>query len=85
MKLLPTKRISADDNVGKGMDLALSLLVFLGIGYGLDRWLGTKPWCMIGMVLLISAGQFVKMKYDYEGAMQRLEAERAQQSTGRAS
>jgi F0F1-type ATP synthase assembly protein I len=85
VKLLPTKRISADDNVGKGMDLALSLLVFLGIGYGLDRWLGTKPWMMVSMVLLVAVGQFVKLKYDYEGTMQRLEAERTQQSTGRAS
>jgi ATP synthase protein I len=85
VKLLPTKRISADDNVGKGMDLALSLLLFVGIGYGLDRWLGTKPWFMIGMVLLVAVGQFVKMKYDYEGTMQRLEAERVQRSTGQLS
>ena len=85
MKLLPTKRISADDNVGKGMDLALSLLVFLGIGYGLDQWLGTKPWCMVGLVLVVAVGQFVKLKYDYEGTMQRLEAERAQRTTGRPS
>lgn len=85
MKLLPTKRISTDDTVGKGMDLALSILVFLGIGYGLDRWLGTKPWFMVGMVLLVAVGQFVKLKYDYEGTMQRLEAERSQQSVRRPS
>lgn len=77
MKLLRTKRISTDDNVGKGMDLALSLLIFLGIGYGLDRWLGTKPWMMVAMVLLAAVGQFVKIKYDYESTMQHLEAERA--------
>jgi ATP synthase protein I len=67
------------------MDLALSILVFLGIGYGLDRWLGTKPWFMVGMVLLVAVGQFVKLKYDYEGTMQRLEAERSQQSVRRPS
>jgi ATP synthase protein I len=78
VKLLRPKRISTDANVGKGMDLALSVLIFLGIGYGLDRWLGTKPWFMVAMVLLVSAGQFVKLKYDYDGAMQQLEAERAQ-------
>lgn len=77
MKLLRTKRISTDDNVGKGMDLALSLLIFLGIGYGLDRWLGTKPWMMVAMVLLAAVGQFVKIKYDYESTMQQLEAERS--------
>ena len=43
MKLLPRKPINADDNIGKGMDLALTVLVFLGIGYGLDRLFDTHP------------------------------------------
>ena len=40
---------------------------------------------VVGLVLLVAVGQFVKLKYDYEGTMQRLEAERAQRSTGRPS
>ena len=40
------------DKVGKGIDVALVTLAFLGIGYALDRWLGTKPLFMIGFVVL---------------------------------
>ena len=28
---------------GRGMDMALTVLVFLLIGWAVDRWLGTKP------------------------------------------
>ena len=37
-----------DDKIGKGIDVALVTLAFLGIGYGLDRWLDTKPLFMVG-------------------------------------
>ncbi len=30
-----------------GTEMVASLLVGLAIGYGLDQWLGTKPWLMI--------------------------------------
>ena len=62
--------------LGHGMDFALVVLVFLGIGYGLDRWLGTRPWCMIGLVVFSVVGQFVKMYYAYTAAMEQHEAER---------
>ena len=29
------------------MDAALTMLLFFGIGFALDRWLGTTPWFMI--------------------------------------
>ena len=37
--------------LGRGMDFALVVLVFLGIGYGLDRWLDTRRLFMIGLVV----------------------------------
>jgi ATP synthase protein I len=82
VNLLPHRRTSAaaqhsGDTLGHGMDFALVVLVFLGIGYGIDRWLGTKPAFMIGLVVLAVVGQFVKMYYDYTATMQRLEAERS--------
>ena len=48
MKVLPDQRTIAEhqqsgQTLGRGMDFALVVLVFLGIGYGLDRWLGTRP------------------------------------------
>ena len=30
-----------------GFEMALSVLIGLGIGYYLDKWLGTEPWLMI--------------------------------------
>jgi ATP synthase protein I len=82
VKLLPRKRTNTDslgrgDTLGRGMDLALVTLVFLGIGYGLDRWFGTRPVLMIVMVVLSTVGQFVKMWFDYDSTMKVLEAERA--------
>ncbi len=35
-----------------GIDLVASLAVGIGIGYGLDRWLGTRPWLMILFTVL---------------------------------
>jgi len=30
-----------------GLEMALSVVIGTGIGYYLDRWLGTEPWLMI--------------------------------------
>ena len=30
-----------------GFEMALSVVIGMGIGYYLDRWLGTEPWLMI--------------------------------------
>jgi len=29
-----------------------AVVLFGGAGYGLDRWLGTSPWCVLGGLLL---------------------------------
>lgn len=88
MRILPSEeKIAAaqrsDQTLGKGMDFALVVLVFLGIGYGLDRWLGTRPGFMIGLVIFAVVGQFIKMFYDYKAAMEAHEAERAQKAQSR--
>ncbi|MGB8857971.1 MAG: AtpZ/AtpI family protein [Ilumatobacteraceae bacterium] len=61
--------------LGRGMDFALVVLVFLGLGYGLDRWLGTRPAFMIGLVVFSVVGQFIKMYFEYTAAMRGHEAE----------
>jgi F0F1-type ATP synthase assembly protein I len=66
-----------DDKIGKGIDMALVTLVFLGVGYALDRWLDTKPWFMIALVVLALVGEFVRFWYDYDARMKVLEAKRA--------
>jgi ATP synthase protein I len=34
-----------------GYTLIGALLLLGGIGYALDRWLGTAPWCLVGGLL----------------------------------
>ena len=95
MKVLPARRSHADapplgqqqsgQTLGRGMDFALVVLVFLGIGYVLDRWLGTRPLFMIGLVVFAVVGQFIKIYYDYTATMQELEAKRAEGSQAQRS
>lgn len=67
--------------LGRGMDFALVVAVFFGVGWVLDRVLGTSPWCTIMLVVLGFVGQFVKMYYEYSATMERLEAERIRKRT----
>ncbi|MEY2975667.1 MAG: hypothetical protein RIR49_2087 [Actinomycetota bacterium] len=87
MKLLFTKARDAratgsDDNLGRGMESAVMIGVFLGLGYLLDSWLGTRPLFMIGLVLFGAVGVFVRMKYSYDAAMAAHEEERRSSSRG---
>ena len=87
LRVLPDQRKIAEhqqsgQTLGRGMDFALVVLAFLGIGYGLDRWLGTRPLFMVGLVVFSVVGQFIKMYFEYTATMQQLEAER---TAGRTS
>ncbi|MFZ4811784.1 MAG: AtpZ/AtpI family protein [Ilumatobacteraceae bacterium] len=82
MKLTPRKpNIDADDNVGRGMDFALMILLFLGIGWALDARFDARPVFTIGFVIFAVVGQFVRMWYVYGAAMERHEAERRTRAT----
>ncbi len=89
MKILPSQEKIAeaqrsDQTLGKGMDFALVVLVFLGIGWAVDSWLGTRPAFMIGLVVLAVVGQFIKMYYDYKAAMDVHVAERTEKSSAKS-
>lgn len=80
MKVLPDQRKIAEhqqsgQTLGRGMDFALVVLVFLGIGYVLDRWLDTRPAFMVGLVIFSVVGQFIKMYFEYTAQMKVHEAE----------
>ena len=90
MKLLPdperirsvarTSKASAsagDQGLGQGAEIAIGLLVFFGIGAGLDWLLGTTPVFMIALTIFCAVGQFVRVWYSYDARMRNLEAERA--------
>ncbi len=64
------------DSLGHGMDVALSIAVFLVAGWLVDRWLGTAPVFTIVLIVVAAVGQFVRLKYTYDAQMEQLEAER---------
>ncbi|MCW5606265.1 MAG: AtpZ/AtpI family protein [Burkholderiales bacterium] len=51
--------------VGVGVRIAIELLsgllVGLGVGYALDRWLGTRPWLMLAFFFLGTAAGFMNV------------------------
>ena len=82
MKLLPSpsyarRTVHADDSLGRAMEAAFTLLAFFGIGFALDRWLGTTPVLMIVFSLLAAIGVFLSWKARYTAQMEELEAQRA--------
>jgi F0F1-type ATP synthase assembly protein I len=82
MKFLPSniRQPNMDDNVGRGIEMALAFALFVGAGYLLDRWLGTMPIFMIVLAILAGVGFFAKFKYQYDDRMDQLEAERAEKA-----
>jgi ATP synthase protein I len=78
MKLLPKQtRVDTQDSVGLGIEAAVILLMFLGIGYVLDRVFSTMPVFMIVFTFVGAIGLFAKWKYRYDERMDELEAERS--------
>ena len=75
-------RNPSDDVVGGGLEIALMVPVFLGLGYLLDRWLGTAPIFMIVMVVLGVIGVFCRLRYAYDERMAEHEAERLAKRAG---
>ena len=78
MKLLPKQtRVDTQDSLGLGIEAAIIVVLFLGLGYGLDRLFGTVPVLMIVFTVLGAVGLFAKWKYRYDERMDELESERA--------
>jgi hypothetical protein len=65
----------SSDSLGRGMDTALTLFVFFGIGALIDSWLGVFPVFTIVLVVLAAVGTFIRMKFVYDAEMERHEAE----------
>ena len=85
MKLLPTQpRVNTEDSLGLGIEVAVILAMFFGLGFVADRILGTTPIFMIIMTFVGAIGLFVKFKYRYDDRMNELEAQRAATSAAAA-
>jgi F0F1-type ATP synthase assembly protein I len=70
----------SNHGIGRGMEFAVMVLLFFGVGYALDRWLGTKPIFMIVLVVLAIVGQFASLYYGYDERMKAHEQRRQEAS-----
>ena len=69
---------SSSDLFGRGMELAMALLVFVLLGWAVDNWLGTKPLFIIVFAMLALIGGGARIKYAYDESMERHQRERAE-------
>ena len=75
-RLVPRQRIGGDDTLGRGVEIAVSVLIFTVVGLVVDARAGTTPWTTIGLFLFSVAGSFVRLYYTYTARMEIHERER---------
>lgn len=73
---------SVDSGLGQGMEMALTVVVFLGLGWLADRALGTSPLLMVVLVVFAMVGQSARMWFIYDARMRTLEEERRHRAVG---
>ena len=61
----------------RGIELAITPVVFGGIGWLVDGWVGTGPWLAIGFAAFALVGTIAKMWFAYDAEM------RAHETNGR--
>lgn len=61
------------DTLGQGVDIVGTVLVFFGIGWLLDRWLGTMPLFMVLLTVVAAVGKVVLMLVRYNQVMEEHE------------
>jgi F0F1-type ATP synthase assembly protein I len=72
---------SSGDSLGRGAEMAISVLVFTVIGLVIDALVGTTPTITIALVVFSLVGNFVRMYYQYKSVMDGHIAARTQQAT----
>jgi F0F1-type ATP synthase assembly protein I len=72
---------TSGDSLGRGAEMAISVLVFCVIGLVLDAIVGTTPTIAIALVVFSLVGNFVRMYYQYKAAMDVQLAQRLSQAT----
>lgn len=71
-----------DAGIGQGMEMALTLVVFLALGWLLDAWIDTRPIFTVVFVVFAAVGQSVRMWIAYDARMKVLEEERRRKAQG---
>ena len=79
--IVPKKQVSGADSLGRGAEIALSVLVFTVIGLVLDSVFDLLPWLTIALVVFSLVGNFIRMYYEYSARMTVLEEQRRSMSS----
>jgi F0F1-type ATP synthase assembly protein I len=66
-----------NDGLARGTEIVATPLLFGGIGWLLDSWLGTDPFLAIGLGVFGVVVIFVKLKLGYDQQMDQAEAGKA--------
>jgi hypothetical protein len=66
----------ADSTLAGGFESGIVLVLFVGAGYALDSWLGTRPIFTLGLFVVGAIGLFYKFKATYTIRMDALDRER---------
>lgn len=72
---------SSGDSLGRGAEMAISVLVFSVIGLISDSLFGTTPTITIALVVFSLVGNFVRMYYQYKAVMDTQVADRLSRAT----
>lgn len=68
-----------------GLHLVSGPVVGFAIGYGLDVWLGTSPWCKIIFLLVGIGAGFLNVYRDTQALLRKIENERRKPAVGEAA
>lgn len=66
------------DGMSRAVELAITPLVFGGLGWLLDSWLGTSPAFTVGLAVFAVVGMFLRLWYGYDLEMKRHESRLAE-------
>lgn len=64
-----------------GLHLVSGPAVGFAIGYGLDSWLGTSPWCKLAFLLIGIAAGFLNVYRDTQALLRKMAAQDAKRKT----
>jgi hypothetical protein len=62
------------DESARGIELAVTPVVFGGLGWLVDGWLGTGPWLAIAFAAFALVGTVAKLWFSYDAEMRELES-----------
>jgi F0F1-type ATP synthase assembly protein I len=68
------------DAFAAAFELAATTAVFLGLGWLIDRWLGTAPLFMVALTLFCIVGKSIVLLAAYNEKMKRIEGERRERA-----